>query len=292
MANLIAVTGATGFLGGRVAHLLAERELPQRLVVRDASRAPTFPGATTVGGVSYGDFEAMRSALTGVETLLFVSATESEHRVAEQINVVDAAKAAGVRRIVYISFLGASGTCVFTFARHHWATEEQIRSSGMAFTFLRDNLYLDVLPYFPGADGVVRGPAGNGRFGGVARADVADAAVGALTTDGHDGVSYDVTGPASISMADVAADLTRASGQLITFDHETLDQAYASRAKLNAPEWEVAGWVSSYAAIAAGELDVVSDSVQRLAGHPPMSFATYLERNPAVVDRLRSRKAV
>ncbi len=186
--------------------------------------------------------------------------------------------AAGVSRIVYVSFVGAGPYATFTFARDHWHTEEHIRNSGITHTVLRNNLYLDALPHFAGADGVLRGPAGNGKFGGIARDDSADAIVGALTSTGHDNVTYDLTGPAAITMEEVAAELTRATGSLVTYDAETIDQAYASRAGYGAPHWEVAGWVTSYAAIAVGELDVVSTAVQDLAGHAPMSFRDYLAR--------------
>ncbi len=287
MTNPIAVSGATGALGGRVAALLASRGLPVRLLTRDAGRAPSIPGTAVVGGASYGDGDRMREALDGADTFLMVSATEAEDRAGKHKSAVDAAVAAGVRRLVYTSFAAAGPACTFTFGRDHWVTEAHIRSTGLAYTFVRDNLYLDALPYFPGPDGVIRGPAGRGRFGGVARHDVADALVGVLTSTGHDGATYDLTGPEAISMDDVATALTRASGRLITYDAETLDQAYASRAHYHAPDWQVAGWVTSYAAIAAGELNLVSDAVDQLAGHRPMSFAEYLQRNPAVADRLR-----
>jgi NAD(P)H dehydrogenase (quinone) len=286
-SGLIGVTGATGALGGRVARRLADAGVAQRLLVRDAARAPDLPGAEIVPAGGYGDRSGMRAALGGVETLLLVSATEAADRVALHAAAVDAAVAAGVSRIVYVSFVGAGPYATFTFARDHWHTEEHIRTSGVAHTVLRNNLYLDALPYFPGADGVLRGPAGTGRFGGVARDDIADVAAAVLTTAGHDGTTYDVTGPAAITMDEVAAELTRAAARLITYDAETLDQAYASRAGFDAPEWELAGWVTSYSAIAVGELDVVSSTVADLAGHPPMSFRDYLERNPAEVERLR-----
>ena len=285
--HLIAVTGATGALGSRIARRLADRGLAQRLVVRDAARVPALPGAEVAVAGGYHDTAGMRTALGGVHTLLLVSASEAADRVALHTSAVDAAIAAGVSRIVYVSFLGASPQATFTFARDHWHTEEYIRATGVGYTFLRDNLYLDVLPYFPGTDGVLRGPAGDGRFGGVARDDIADAALAVLTTEGHAGEVYDLTGPEAITMAEVAAELTRASGRLITYDAETLDQAYASRAGFGAPDWEVAGWVTSYSAIAAGELDVVTTAVADLAGHPPMSFAEYLQRNPGEVERLR-----
>jgi hypothetical protein len=88
-------------------------------------------------------------------------------------------------------------------------------------------------------------------------------------------------------MAELVAQLTNASGELITYDAETLDQAYASRASYGAPDWEVAGWVTTYAAVAAGELDVVSSTVADIAGHEPMSLAEYLAKFPHEIDHLR-----
>jgi NAD(P)H dehydrogenase (quinone) len=287
-SELIAVTGATGALGGRVARRLADAGVPARLLVRDASRAPALSGVEVATTGGYSDGPGMRSALAGVDTVFLVSAAEAADRVALHTTAVDAVVDAGVRRVVYVSFLGAGPHATFTFARDHWHTEEHLRASGLVHTILRNNLYLDVLPYFPGPDGVLRGPAGSGRFAGVARDDIADAAAAVLTTAGHDGATYDITGPESISMDEVAAELTRASGRLISYDAETLDQAYASRAGFGAPDWEVAGWVTSYSAIAVGELDVVSPAVAALAGHRPMTFAEYLARNPAEVARLQN----
>ncbi len=243
-------------------------------------RAPRLAGAEVVTAGGYDDVAGMRAALEGVRTVLLVSATESADRVGLHTAAIDAAVAAGVERIVYVSFLGAGPHATFTFARDHWHTEEHLRRAGVSFTMLRNSIYLDILPYFPGADGVLRGPAGTGRFAGVARDDIADAATAVLTGTGHDNLTYELTGPETITMDEVAAELTRATGRLITYDAETLDQAYASRAGFGAPDWEVAGWVTSYAAIAVGELDGVSTDVEDLTGHAPMNFAEYLDAQP------------
>jgi len=283
MAGLIAVTGASGGVGGRVARLLDDRGAPIRLVLRDPAKAPGLPRAQT-SRAAYEDGAAMRTALDGAHTLFLVSATEHPDRVGLHASAVDAAVSAGVERIVYLSFLGAAPDATFTFARDHWHTEQHIRDTGVRFTFLRDSLYQDVLPYFPDAEGVIRGPAGDGRFAPVARDDVADVAAAVLLDDGtedgagaaHDGASHDVTGPVALTMTEVADELTRTAGRPCHYHAETLEEAYRSRARFGAPDWEVAGWVTTYAAIAAGELDVVSDAVALIAGHPPMTFAEFL----------------
>jgi uncharacterized protein YbjT (DUF2867 family) len=140
------------------------------------------------------------------------------------------------------------------------------------------SLYLDFIPLMVGEDGVIRGPADDGRVGAVARDDLADVAVEVLTGDGHDGAGLEVTGPEAFTLAEAAETIERITGRTVRFQHETLEEAYASRAHYGAPDWEVEGWVSSYAAIAAGELDRVTDTVERVAGHRPTSLADLLER--------------
>ena len=110
--------------------------------------------------------------------------------------------------MVYTSFFGAAPDCTFTFGRDHWHTEELIRGSGLRHTFLRDNLHIDFLPLMVGADGVIRGPAGDGRVA-AARDDIADVAVLGDAGDGHDGRTYDMTGPEALTMAEAAEELSR-----------------------------------------------------------------------------------
>jgi uncharacterized protein YbjT (DUF2867 family) len=277
----LAITGATGRLGGRIARHLAAAGVEQRLLVRDPSRAPELPGATVVQA-TYADTAEVRAALAGVTTLLMVSASESVDRVAQHRAFVDAAAAAGVDQVVYVSFYGAALDCTFTLGRDHYATEQHLLASGMAHTFLRDNLYADFLPAMVGADGVIRGPAGDGRVAAVAQCDIADAATAVLLDPAaHQGATYDLTGPEALSLAEVAALLTEAEGRAISYHDETINEAYASRASYGAPDWQLDAWVSTYTAIASGELAGVTDDVERLSGHPPTGFAELLAAGDA-----------
>src|SRR5215218_3312634 len=205
---MIGVTGATGELGGRVAARLAERGVPMRLIVRDPARAPALDGADITIAAGYHDREEMVAALRGVDTLFLVSGRESPNRLDEHKSAVDAAVEAGVERIVYTSFANASPDTAFILGRQHHATEEHIRASGVAYTFLRDNLYLDFVPFFASPEGVIAGPAGDGAAAFVARDDVADVAVEVLTGAGHDEQAYLLSGASAISLGDAAAVLT------------------------------------------------------------------------------------
>lgn len=273
----LAITGSTGAVGGLVARRLAERGVAQRLVVRDPDRAPHLPSAAVVPFGGYADADGARAALDGVHVLFMVSAAEAADRLDQHRRFVDSAAAAGVDHVVYTSFLGASPESTFTLGRDHFATEEHLRASGMGFTFLRDSFYLDVLPFWVGEDGVLRGPGGQGRVGAVARADVARVAVEVLTDPAaHRGASYDLTGPEALTLDDVAATITAVTGRPASYHDETLEEAYRSRLRWPAEQWQYDAWVSTYVAIARGEVAAVTDAVRRLTGREPLSLAELL----------------
>ena len=263
---MIALTGVTGALGGLVAPALVD--LGPRLVVRDPSRAPDL--GLPVHQASYGDAGAAEAALSEVDVLFMVSAAESADRRTEHRSFITAAARAGVRHIVYTSFSGADPAATFTLGRDHHDAEAAIVESGMAYTFLRDNFYLDILPMFADEAGVIRGPAGAGRVAAVARADVADAAVAVLRDPGaHVDATYTLTGPEALSFHDVAERAGVATGRRLTYVDETQQEAHASRRATypDAADWQLDAWVSTYTAIADGSCEPVTDDVARLTGH-------------------------
>jgi NAD(P)H dehydrogenase (quinone) len=280
----VAVTGSTGAVGGRVARLLAERGVRQRLVVRDLARAPTLTGAEAAVA-TYEDGEALRRALDGVRTLLLVSGHEARGRMELHRSAVRAAAAAGVERVVYTSFLGAAPQATFTFARDHFLTEQAVLAAGMRLTALRNSLYADAVPYFVGEDDVVRGPAGTGRAAWVARDDVARLAVAALLDDVHADRVYDVSGPEPLTMEETCAVLSEAVGRRIRYHAETMDEARASRA--GADPYLVEGWIGSYASIATGETSVTSHTVEAVTGRRPLTLREFLEGSAGVLAHLR-----
>jgi uncharacterized protein YbjT (DUF2867 family) len=284
--HTIGVTGATGALGGRVAARIARLGLPQRLIVRDINRAPEYPGSSAAMA-AYEDTAGFERACRGVDTLFLVSATESEDRIDKHLSAVDAAVKAGVSRIVYLSFLRAGPAATFTFARTHFFTEAHIRATGVGHTFLRPSLYLDLLPDWVDEEGVIRGPAGDGRAAWVSRDDVADVATAVLTDPNAvamaEGSTYDITGPEALTLGATVEKLSTLTGRTIRYVPETWEEALASRRPSGAPEWAVEGWASSYAAIAAGEMDVVAPTVPDLTGHPAQSIEGFLRRHPSAL---------
>ena len=287
MSAVIGVTGATGEVGGRVARRLSGRGAEQRLVVRNLGRAPELEGAEARSASGYDAREEMAAALEGVTALLLIPAEEHPDRIEQHKTAVDAAADAGVGHIVYLSFISASPESRFTLARHHWATEEHIRSKDMPFTFLRMSMYMDFLPFIAGPSGAIRGPGGDGRVGFVLRDDLADVATEVLLDPAaHAGETHAVTGGTSISLAEAADTMARVSGKPIRYEEETVEQAWESRRPTGAPDWEIEGWISSYLAVASGEMDIVSDAVERIAGHPPATLEEYLRGDPGALEHV------
>lgn len=269
--SLIALTGSTGAVGGTAARILADAGLPVRLLVRDPARAPHLAGAE-VRQASYGD-SASVAALEGVDTVFMVSGHEAADRLGQHRAFVDAAVEAGVRQIVYLSFVGASATSGFTLGRDHGATEDYIRASGLEWTFLRDNFYAEILPSFADEQGIIRGPAGTGRVAAVSQRDVGAVLAHVLQEPReHMGRSYDLTGPEALTFDDIAFILTRITGRPHRFVDETIEEARASRAHYGAPDWQVDAWISTYTAIRDGELQHVSGDIERLLNRPATSF--------------------
>jgi uncharacterized protein YbjT (DUF2867 family) len=308
---MIGITGATGKLGGKVAARLEKMDVKQRLIVRDAGRAPQLKGAEIAQVSSYSDFPAMKKALTGIETLLLISARDIMgvtqfaaqkglsrpvySRLQEQVTAIDAAIAAGVKHIVYLSFLGAAENAVFVLNRDHFRTEEYIKKTGISFTFLRPCLYMENVPLRVSHDGIIRAPAGNGKAAWVTRDDIADVAAAVLTGAGHEGRTYAVTGPEALTLAETAARIAKASGKTVIYIAQTPEETRAlhnasgmykfeeERRALTGKglrDDEVEIWATHYTQIAAGALNVVSDAVPKIAGHKAQSLAEYLRLHP------------
>ena len=308
---MLAITGATGEIGRRVADRLAGLGLAQRLIVRDLARAPRLREAEIAVASSYSDSIAMQHALTGIKTLFLVSARDRfgvahmsakigvtpppYDRLQQQIAAVDAAAASGVKHIVYLSIMNAAPDATFILAHDHFHTEEHIRASGIAFTFLRSSLYMDNVPQCVSADDVIRAPAGEGRAAWVTRDDIADVAAAVMATASHEGHTYDVTGPEALTMAETAERLSAVLGRKITYQAQTPQEARATRTTSRLEkfdeerrvltgrgldDYEVDVFVTHFLQIAMGDLAKVSDAVPKLTGHPAQSLEQYLQQHP------------
>lgn len=274
----VLVTGSTGAVGGGVATRLAAAGVPMRLLVRgDAARAPALPDAEVEVVVGdYGDADALARATRGIRTMLFVSGTEHPDRLDQHRLVARVAAASGVQRVVYTSFLGAAPDAVFTHARVHHHTEVAIEDAGMTLVALRNALYQDLLPSLFDDEGVLRAPAGDGTMTPVARRDVVEVAATTVRDERWDDQRLTLVGPDRLDLDEVAGIVGEVTGRTLRYERETVEQAHASRRRgwPDADEHDYDAWVSTYTAMAAGEMSADDGDVQRVLGRPATDVRT------------------
>lgn len=219
MLKTIAVTGATGQLGRLVIAGLKARAPDTAIVALARSPEKAADLGVAVREADYDRPETLARALEGVDTLMFISGSEVGVRAAQHGNVIAAAKAAGVRWIVYTSILHADVSPIGLAAEHR-ETEAALKASGIATTLLRNGWYTEnYAGSIPGAvaGGALLGSAGEGRIASAARADFAAAAVAVLTGAGHEGKTYELTGDDAFTLADLAAEISRQTGRQIPY---------------------------------------------------------------------------
>lgn len=273
---MIAVTGTTGKVGRLVADELARRGEGVRLLVREPARAPCVPGAEAVAA-DYGDQEMLGSALRPGDVVFMVSIHDGpERRLPLHRSFIAAAARARVGRIVYLSFVNAGPGAVFLHARSHGETEAMLRHSGVPWTSIRNGMYADeVLGWFD-LDGVAREPGGDGRMSFSYRPELAAAIAVTLTEPGHEGRTYDITTPESVTLTELAEIATDATGRPHRYEPGTGEDW---RARWDGREaWRIEAGLTSYAALRAGEFDVVSDDYRTLTGRDPLPLREIARR--------------
>jgi NAD(P)H dehydrogenase (quinone) len=266
--NIVAVTGVTGALGGRVAARLADHGVPQLLVGRSPQRMPELPGAERRGPAAYDDAAAMRAALDGASTLVLVSGHRTGRRLEEHATAVEAAIEAGVDRVLYVSLVGASPIATYLNARDQWLTEQFLAGAGIRHTVLRAGIYASTPAALADEDFVVRGPGADGRAAFVTHDDIAAVITAVVLDDNHDGATLEITGPEALTLDEAVRRTAAATGRPYRYEPETFEQAFASRWRRGVSGEQIETWISWYQAIARGEVAMVTDVVPRLTGSP------------------------
>jgi NAD(P)H dehydrogenase (quinone) len=303
----IAMTGAAGRYGRLATEKLIAQGRARDLILITRTPARLADCAQAGCEVRYGDFdrpESLRAALRGADKLMLISGTRVGARVRQHRAAIDAAEAADVRHIIYTSFVSVEPANPAIVAIDHRETENLIRASGLAFTFLRDAHYADamILNAGPGfiASGVWLTSTQGGREAMVWREDCVNCAVAVLTENGHENTTYPVTGPNRESFAEVAAMLAELTGRPIRLVETDDAGMYAHFDALGIPRepvddqtvsgipWNSDDMVSFERAIREGFLDVCTDDVQRLTGRLARSVRELIHAN---ADILRNVKA-
>jgi len=276
MAKTTLVTGATGTVGRDVTKLLSKKGAAVRAGVRDQAKArPRFDDDIALATFDFEDDSSFAGALDGVAKVFLLSPL-MPNQVEVANAFVDAAKRAGVRHIVKLSAIGADASPPYTFGKWHAANEQHIRESGLAFTFLRPNSFMqNFINYFPPRDGAIYLPWGNGKASFVDTRDISAVAAEALTSDGHEGKTYTLTGPAALGIAEVASILSETAGREIHYVDVPESAARDGMRQAGLPQWQVEPLLELHATNKQNRWTAVTADVEKVTGTPPIDFAQF-----------------
>ncbi len=279
----IAITGATGQLGRLVIAKLKAKVSTSEIIALARNPEKAADLGVIVREADYAKPQTLAPALAGVDTLLLISSSEVGQRAAQHHNVIEAAKSAGVKRIVYTSLLHAD-TSPLSLADEHRATEAELKASGVPFTILRNGWYTENYTASVGgavAGGAFIGSAGEGKISSATRADYAEAAVAVLTGEGHDGKTYELAGDEAYTLSDLAAETSRQAGKDIPYNNLSEADYAKALAGFGLPEWLTKAIPSFDVSASKGALFEDGQQLSRLIGRPTMPLST------AVAEALR-----
>lgn len=290
MAKIL-ITGATGGLGGTTAKFLKNKIDISDITVLVRDKESDKAKALAADGFElrlgdYDNLEALKEAFKGVDTLYFVSASDIGKRIPQHKNVVEAAKASGVKHILYTSTVRkdeSSDAPLFVVVDAHVKTEEWIKESGLTYTLLRHNLYAEVIPMFLGAkeqllqSKTIYLPTGNGKTSFVPREDFAEAEANILADPSkYENKILEFNGSEQTSFEEVSKLLTESFGETIGYISPVVDEFKTTMASYQLPE-EIIGMLTMFSlGIANGEFDQKSDDLESVLGRKTKTISTFL----------------
>ena len=283
---MILVTGATGLSGGVLVRLLSARGIPVRVLVRNPARAEALSSLPNVEIVE-GDMArpgTLSGPLSGVDRAMLISSSDAS-MLEVQSNFIDAAKAAGVEHVVKLSGIMPEVDSPFRFARMHGEIEQKLERSGMAFTHLRAGEFMH--SYFRQVPAIVgRGalflPMEDARIASIDVPDIAEAAVVVLTTPGHEGKIYPLTGPEALSMTEVARKLSTATGRTISYVNVAPEQARQAQLDAGVPQYRADALAELFAERRKGKEARVWPTIETIIGRRATSFDEFAARYAAI----------
>jgi NAD(P)H dehydrogenase (quinone) len=281
----ILITGATGHLGTAVVEKLLAL-LPAtdiRILARDEQKTTSLKQKGVE--VKLGDYhhpDQLEAAMEGIEKLLLISSSDMNDRLGQHKNVVNAARKSGVRHIFYtgISMKNKEESPLKDFMEVHFRTEDYILESGLAYTFLRNGLYADVIPMFVGDKVLETGiffPTGDSKVAFAVRKDLGEAAAILLAGAGHENKVYDLTGSSAVSFGEVATTFADLSGKQVAFVSPDFTTFESTLKQIGLPP-EVIGVSLGFAAgIAHRDFEEAHTDLKEILGREETSLKDYLK---------------
>lgn len=281
------VSGASGQLGRLVLESLLGRGYAGRIIAgtRDPSKLAGLKGVE-VRKADFTDKAGLIEALKGVDRFLIISTDQLGTRLPNHLTAVEAAKAAGVKELVYTSMPTPEAPSAITFAPEHLGTEEAVKASGLAYTILRMNWYTEnLLGSLPGtlASGKWYTSTAGGKVSNPTRADCARAAAGALLRPAEN-KTYTVTGPEALTTAQIAAVATEVTGKPIEVVEVTDEQLAAGAKAAGVPDFVVDNFIVAFDRnTREGKVGMVTDAVEQLWGTKAETLRSFLAANKAAL---------
>jgi uncharacterized protein YbjT (DUF2867 family) len=276
---MILVTGATGNTGSQVVRELKERGRHVRAFVRHREQAREKLGEGVELAIGdFADSQSVWAALDGVEKVL-LSCADDPRRVEWETSAIDAAAAAGVRRIVKLSTVGAEPGAPVAFWDWHGQVEQHLLASRVGAVVLRSSFYMSNL--LSAAEEIasedrLSAPAGEARIAMIDPRDVGATAATTLTGGGEDGQTYVLTGPEAIAYDQVAAELSAATGRQVEFVDVPEEGAWQALVGAGLPHFVAEQLVNMFRMLREGAADQVTDTVETLTGNAPRNFAAFI----------------
>lgn len=274
MADTILVTGATGTIGSEVVKQLAATGATVRAAVQATSKTDKIKQAGAEPFVmNFTDAASMRAALEGVERAFLITPVIPD-QAAVSAGFVAAAKAAGLKRLVKLSAIGADSGLDYQFVKDHYQAEQNIEDSGIAHTFLRPNFFMQNMLGLETikTQNAFYDSSGDSKASHVDARDIAAVAVAALTGSEHEGKAYTVTGPASLSNFEIADKLSTITGKTITYVPVSDDDARGALKAAGLPDWLVEAMIELILAKRAGYMQDVNPNLESIIGRPLITF--------------------
>lgn len=289
---MILITGASGQYGSKaIEHLLKKGVAAKDLtaLVRNGELPPSLKekGITTKNG-DYDDPKSLSNAFAGVNQLLLVSSSDrggAENRTRHHINAIKAAKEAGVKHIIYTSFVRTSGhevSAIANFQNSHVESEDFLKASGIDYTILQNGIYHEMILAFVGdkvaETGTILFPAQEGKASWVLREELAEAAAHVLTTEGHENKTYVLTSRESVGFAEIADHVSQALGKEVRYQSPTLEEFQSILQKAGVPDMYIGMLKMWGTAVGQGMMDLEDQTLADFLGRKPQTVKQFIDQ--------------
>ena len=279
---MILLTGATGKTGSATATELSNLNVPFRALIRSEEKRDEIEalgGEVIIGSAE--NRETIDQAMMGIEKLLIIL-PNCENQLEMEMQLVDSAKAEGVKQIVYMSSVEADEECTSPIPKLHWDTEVYIKDSGLQWTMIKPNFYMQ--NFIGSAKTIVEQnkfflPMSDGKTGMIDTRDVGKVIAKVLSEEGHEGQSYQITGPETLSFYNVAEKFSSVLKREVLYVDMPMDAYKNILSQFLTNQWHLDSVIDLFAGIAEGGIEYNTDTFEELIGTPPRSLEDFIEEH-------------